>query len=73
MLAGGGTERVLEIAKRAFGLEGAERQRVLYQLVQLPGLRCARQAAAAREVNRYRAEPELAARFREEPLGFGII
>ena len=39
MLAGGGTERVLEIAKRAFGLEGAERQRVLYQLVQLSGLR----------------------------------
>ena len=39
MLAGGGPERVLEIAKRAVGLRGAERQRVLSQLVLLSGLR----------------------------------
>jgi len=39
MLAGGGPEQVLEIAKRAGGLKGAERQRVLSQLVLLSGLR----------------------------------
>lgn len=39
MLAAGGPERVLEIAKRAVGLRGAERQRVLSQLVLLSGLR----------------------------------
>jgi len=39
MLASGGPERVLEIAKRAGGLRGAERQRVLSQLVLLSGLR----------------------------------
>lgn len=39
MLAGGGPEQVLEIAKRADGLRGAERQRVLSQLVLLSGLR----------------------------------
>ena len=38
MLAGGGPEQVLEIAKRAGGLRGAERQRVLSQLVLLSGL-----------------------------------
>ncbi len=39
MLAGGGTERVLEIVKRAEALSGAERQRVLSQLVVLSRLR----------------------------------
>ncbi len=39
MLASGGPEQVLEIAKRASGLRGAERQRVLSQLVLLSGLR----------------------------------
>jgi hypothetical protein len=39
MLAGGGPEQVLEIAKRASELKGAERQRVFSQLVLLSGLR----------------------------------
>ena len=39
MLAGGGPEQVFEIAKRAGGLRGSERQRVLFQLVLLSGLR----------------------------------
>jgi hypothetical protein len=39
MLAGGGPERVLEIAKRACRLKGGERQRVLSQIVLLSGLR----------------------------------
>jgi hypothetical protein len=39
MLARGGPERVLEIAQRASALSGAERQRVLSQLVLLSGLR----------------------------------
>ena len=39
MLASGGPEQVFEIAKRAGGLKGAERQRVLSQLVLLSGLR----------------------------------
>jgi hypothetical protein len=39
MLAGGGAERVLEILKRASKLSGAERQRVLSQLVLLSGSR----------------------------------
>ena len=39
MLAGGGPEWVLEIAERAGGLRGAERVRVLSQLVLLSGLR----------------------------------
>ncbi len=39
MLAGGGPEQVLEIAKRAGGLRGAERERVLSQIVLLSGLR----------------------------------
>lgn len=39
MLAGGGPEQMLEIAKRAGGLKGAEQQRVLSQLVLLSGLR----------------------------------
>ncbi len=39
MLAGGGPDLVLEIAKRASGLSGAARQRVLSQLVLLSGLR----------------------------------
>jgi hypothetical protein len=39
MLAGGGPEQLLEIAKRAGALSGAERQRVLSQLVLLSGLR----------------------------------
>jgi hypothetical protein len=39
MLADGGPEQVLEIAKRASELKGAERQRVLSQLVLLSGLR----------------------------------
>jgi hypothetical protein len=39
MLAAGGTEQIAEIAKRAAGLIGAERQRVLTQLVILSGLR----------------------------------
>jgi hypothetical protein len=38
MLAGGGPESVVEIAKRAGGLRGAERQGVLSQLVLLSGL-----------------------------------
>ena len=39
MLAGGGAELVLEIAKRVGGLPSAEQQRVLSQLVLLSGLR----------------------------------
>jgi len=39
MLAGGGAERVPEIARLANQLKGAERQRVLSQLVVLSGLR----------------------------------
>ena len=39
MLAGGGPEQVFEIAKRASELKGAERQRVVSQLVLLSGLR----------------------------------
>ena len=39
MLAGGGPEQILEIAKRASRLSGAERERVLSQLVLLSGLR----------------------------------
>ena len=39
MLAGGGPEQMLEIAKRASGLRGGERQRVLSQLALLSGLR----------------------------------
>ncbi len=39
MLASGGPEQVLEIAKRASGLKGAERPRALSQLVLLSGLR----------------------------------
>jgi hypothetical protein len=39
MLASGGVEQILEIAKRASELKGAERQRVLSQLVLLSGLR----------------------------------
>src|SRR5713226_240125 len=39
MLASGGPEQVLEIAKRASGLKGAERPRALSQLVLLSGVR----------------------------------
>jgi hypothetical protein len=39
MLAGGGPEQVSEIARRAARFEGAERQRILSQLVVLSGLR----------------------------------
>jgi hypothetical protein len=39
MLAGGGSDQVLEILRRASTLKGAERQRVLSQLVLLSGLR----------------------------------
>ena len=39
MLAGGGAEKMLEIVRRVSGLRGAERQRVLSQLVLLSGLR----------------------------------
>jgi hypothetical protein len=39
MLANGGPEQVSEIARRVAGFEGAERQRVLSQLVVLSGLR----------------------------------
>lgn len=39
MLAGGGPEQVFEIAKRASDLKGAERERILSQLVLLSGLR----------------------------------
>ena len=39
MLAGGGPANMLEIAKQANGLKGADRQRVLSQLVLLSGLR----------------------------------
>ena len=39
MLANGGPERVLEILRRASELKGAERQRVLSQLILLSGLR----------------------------------
>jgi hypothetical protein len=39
MLANGGPEGVLEILRRASELKGAERQRVLSQLILLSGLR----------------------------------
>lgn len=39
MLAGGGPEQTLEIAKRAGALKGAEQQRALSQLILLSGLR----------------------------------
>ncbi len=43
MLAGGGSERLTEIVKRAANLRGGERQRVLAELIQLCGLRSLQQ------------------------------